>query len=217
MRIVSAVKLSCIVLSVISLALLSGCSDKEQFSSTRAYRDEIVPYEMIDGPDTVIDPSGDIDREKELRKEVLNAFEILNDEREKQGLPPLMWNMALEMGAGYRAREIATAFDNDHTRPDGSKWFTAAPDDALGENIYCGSMTASEAMAAWLNNPPDRENFIYPGFTKCAIAIYEMMTEDFTGRQCLEKTVRRLRLRQKPMLIKRSWTMQDLSWDSQRA
>ena len=173
MRIVSAAKLSCIVLSVISLALLSGCSGKEQLSSTRAYRDEIVSYGVIDGPDTVIDPSGDIDREKELREEVLNAFEILNDEREKQGLSPLMWNMELETGAGYRAREIATAFDNDHTRPDGSKWFTAAPDDALGENIYCGSMTASEAMAAWLNNPPDRENFMAPDFTKCAIAIYE--------------------------------------------
>ena len=106
MRIVSAVKLSCIVLSVISLALLSGCSDKEQFSSTRAYRDEIVSYGVIDGPEPMIDPPGNVDREMELRKEVLNAFEILNDEREKQGLSPLMWNMELETGAGYRAREI---------------------------------------------------------------------------------------------------------------
>ena len=38
MRIVSAVKISCLALSVISLSLLCGCSDKEQFSSTRAYR-----------------------------------------------------------------------------------------------------------------------------------------------------------------------------------
>ena len=73
MRIVSAVKISCLALSVISLSLLCGCSDTEQFSSTRAYRDEIVPYEMIDGPDTVIDPSGDIDREKELRKRKKNV------------------------------------------------------------------------------------------------------------------------------------------------
>ena len=48
---------------------------------------------------------------KELRKEVLNAFEILN----------------------Y----------------------------ALGENIYCGGMVASEAMASWLNNQSDKNSLMF--------------------------------------------------------
>lgn len=63
--------------------------------------------------------------EAELCYEMLD---LVNEERAKRGLEPYLWNEELEKGTLIRAKELATLWS--HTRPDGSKSFTAYS--------YCG-------------------------------------------------------------------------------
>ncbi len=160
---------------VLALMLCACGSGKEFFSPTRAYRDAIDPdfdpSEWIDGPIS-IDPPGDATRMQELRQEMLKAFTILNEERAKQGLSQFIWDQGLEQAADTRADELMASFDNE-TRPSGMAWFTAAPMDALGENIYMGKKGADDLMKDWINAANDKENFMSPDFTRMAFAVRE--------------------------------------------
>lgn len=64
-------------------------------------------------------------------------------------LGELKYDFELEKIAMQRAAEIALAFD--HTRPDGSKYYTLFPDtySTYGENIAAGQLTADEVFVDW--------------------------------------------------------------------
>ena len=165
--------LAVIMIAAAVLIIIKCLGNKEEFASTRAYRtaDELFENVMIDGEEPVV-----IDRDPYdmiLREEAAAAYEIMNDERIAVGLSPLMWDAHLEYGAVTRATELSAFFDKDHMRPNGSYWFTIDPAHVRGENIYKGKGNAAGAMKSWLNSPIDRENFMCPEFTKCAIIVYK--------------------------------------------
>lgn len=82
--------------------------------------------------------------DSELSREV---FDLVNEERAKEGLPALKWITDLENYAKMRAEEISINFD--HNRPDGKMTVT-------GENIHHGSSTANRAVNAWMNSAGHR-------------------------------------------------------------
>ncbi len=159
-----------IIMAILAAALsLSGCSSKEEFSAQRAYRDAALQdYEpMIEGGDFYTD--GYMMTEDD-RKRIFEAYEIVNTIRKDEGLKPLKWDADLEACAIKRAEELPAKFD--HVRPNGASWFTVDPVKMLGENIYKGSEHADMVMDSWMKNQPDRENFLYDGFTIAAVALY---------------------------------------------
>ncbi|MCR5734224.1 MAG: hypothetical protein K6G22_06440 [Lachnospiraceae bacterium] len=83
-----------------------------------------------------------------VRDSWAEAFTILNEEREKQGLSPLLWDQELEWAAFLRAYEIAVVFSDSHTRPNGVPWYTINGRRLLGENEYMGKKNAAEAMSS---------------------------------------------------------------------
>ena len=100
------------------------------------------------------------------------VLDIVNRERAANGLSPLTMDKGLMQTAQLRATEISDVFS--HTRPDGTDCFTAFPDgqNAKGENIAMGQMSASHVMECWMNSPGHRANILNSRYNSIGIACY---------------------------------------------
>ncbi len=99
----------------------------------------------------------------EAAKQVLK---MVNEEREKAGLVPLVFDSKLQQAALTRALEIVTFFN--HTRPDGTSCITAHPDMA-GENIAVGYNGPEQVMAGWMASPGHKANILRESYTSVGI------------------------------------------------
>lgn len=100
---------------------------------------------------------------------------LINAARINAGIPALKIDAKLNEAASIRAIEIQTNFS--HTRPDGSKCFTAidevgAPHSYAGENIAIGYETPEAVVKAWLNSPGHRANILNSKFSRIGVAAY---------------------------------------------
>lgn len=107
-----------------------------------------------------------------LRAEML---EIINAEREKVGVSPLVLDEKLCAAAQVRAEEIVRNYS--HTRPDGSRYFTALDEQGLsyssaGENIYQSPKTVEAAMEGGMNSAGHRANILNQQFQAVGIGFY---------------------------------------------
>lgn len=102
----------------------------------------------------------------ELAWEVL---ELLNAEREKEGLDKLKMDSGLLEAAMLRAAECSLYYS--HTRPDGTECFTAS-DKMSGENIAVGHKTAKEVMNSWMNSEGHRKNILNSRYRSVGIGCF---------------------------------------------
>lgn len=113
--------------------------------------------------------SGTIDETKRLEM-IVEAFNLANAERQKAGLSPLVWSDEMYNASNVRAIELSALFS--HTRPDGTRCFTAAPNIMYGENIAMGYKSAGSVINGWMNSPGHRANILNPNHTIGAISLY---------------------------------------------
>ena len=108
----------------------------------------------------------------------MEVIRLTNIEREKAGLPALKYNSKLQPGADIRAQEIITHFS--HTRPDGSRFFTAFDISyrSIGENLASGFRSPDAVVAGWMGSEGHRANILADKFTEMAVSI----TQDENGR-----------------------------------
>lgn len=104
------------------------------------------------------------------------VVKLVNQEREKAGLPPLTRNIKVQSAAQVRAKEQKTSFS--HTRPDGSHFSTALTEanvsySGAGENIAYGQSSAQQVMEAWMNSPGHRANILSKNFTSIGVGHYK--------------------------------------------
>lgn len=104
------------------------------------------------------------------QEEADKAIELVNTERTKAGMQPLSKSGDMNLPTSVRAYEASKSFD--HIRPDGSAWYTAAPDLLWGENLSKDYSTAEEAVAAWLASPVHKANIMSSQYSKTSIQIY---------------------------------------------
>ncbi len=167
-----------IILFILAAAAFAMCffffmgRTDEAFSDVRAYRTEVSEDGSLPEEPLIVYPS-ESDDNMQLRTRAAEAYQILNDERKAQGLEPLIWSQPLEICSYVRVEEISYSFTNDHSRPSGAEWFTVDPTVELGENIYKGYREPDKAMASWIKNPADRDNFFCADFETVAISVYE--------------------------------------------
>lgn len=136
-------------------------------------------YPVIAGPGTTTITAGTYDgkRRDELTVTVIappveqwkrDVLNLVNQERAKQGIAPLVWGGSCESAANVRVREIMTSYS--HTRPDGSSWQTACPipqtGGKTGENLNAGNAAVSPetVVASWMGSPDHRKNIMDPDF-----------------------------------------------------
>ena len=98
---------------------------------------------------------------------VLQVALLVNIEREKHGLAPLLYSDKLGEMAQVRANEILTSFG--HTRPDGRSCFLIFDDfeihyKCIAENIAAGQETPAVAVEWWMNSDVHRNNILNPDF-----------------------------------------------------
>ena len=108
--------------------------------------------------------------------EILTLLNLVNNERNKNGIASLTYDETLELCAYVRSKEIKTLFS--HTRPSGESCFTVLDEfgykySTAGENIAYGQQTAQEVFTAWMNSQGHRENILSPSFTRIGMGRYD--------------------------------------------
>lgn len=106
---------------------------------------------------------------KNFPQEVLR---LVNAERAKVGAQPLKFADDLAASAFVRATELPTKFS--HTRPNGSKCFTAMPQRGhiLGENLAGGQTSPQQVVQAWMDSKTHRENILSTKYKELGVVYY---------------------------------------------
>ena len=105
---------------------------------------------------------------------------LLNDEREKVDLQPLVMTEELNEAAQTRAQEYADEFEQTgtitHTRPDGSSFSSVLkniPHKLVAENGSKGAITPKEVVGDWMGSRiGHRQNMLESSFNQIGIGCY---------------------------------------------
>jgi uncharacterized YkwD family protein len=106
------------------------------------------------------------------------VVQLVNKEREKQGLKPVTLDKELSDVATKKSEDMKEKGYFDHTSPtygspfDMMKQFGIEYKSA-GENIAKGQQTPEEVMNAWMNSDGHRKNILNPSFTHMGVGYVE--------------------------------------------
>ena len=95
---------------------------------------------------------------------------LLNEQRVNNGLSPLTADSTLTAAAMQRAAETVIYFS--HTRPNGSRCFTAFDGGWRGENIAAGQADPDEVITGWMNSTGHRKNILEANYTSVGVACF---------------------------------------------
>ncbi|MCL2121005.1 MAG: CAP domain-containing protein [Clostridiales bacterium] len=129
-------------------------------------------------------PLGKYERtEKEItfRQYEEEIMEMVNAERRKAGLTPLVCSEILNAAAMVRAQEIENRFSHD--RPDGRSFSTVFDDFRIqyrlrGENLAKYFRTSEDCVKGWVNSEMHKLNMLYEPYRKAGVGVHE----DASGR-----------------------------------
>lgn len=107
------------------------------------------------------------------------VLRLVNLERAKVGASPLKFADDLAASAFVRARELPLKFS--HTRPNGSKCFTAMPQvgHILGENLAGGQTSPQQVVQAWMDSKTHRDNILNKQFKELGVVYYYQSNSKF--------------------------------------
>lgn len=107
-----------------------------------------------------------------------NVIELTNEQRAKNGLPPLSENLSLDKAAQAKAANMFSENYWAHFAPSGkTPWdfiqgsgyrFSYA-----GENLAKNFYTSDEVVAAWMNSSSHKENIMNPKYKEVGIAVVD--------------------------------------------
>lgn len=108
----------------------------------------------------------------DTRKFPQEVLRLVNIERSKVGAQPLRFANDLAASAYVRATELPAKFS--HTRPNGTKCFTAMPNrgHVLGENLAGGQKSPKQVVQAWMDSKTHRDNMLSKKYTEMGVVYY---------------------------------------------
>lgn len=108
----------------------------------------------------------------DTRKFPQEVLRLVNIERSKVGAQPLRFANDLAASAYVRATELPAKFS--HTRPNGTKCFTAMPQrgHVLGENLAGGQKSPKQVVQAWMDSKTHRDNMLSKKYTEMGVVYY---------------------------------------------
>jgi len=112
-------------------------------------------------------------------------FNLINQEREKLGLPTLKENLVLDQAAHLKAEDMLEKDYFSHWNPEGKSpwyWFQLAGYNyqSAGENLAIGFLDSEEVYQAWLNSPSHKANILNPNYIDMGIAV---LKGEFQGNE----------------------------------
>ncbi|GAB6100233.1 hypothetical protein JCM16358_21120 [Halanaerocella petrolearia] len=110
---------------------------------------------------------------KEMEKKVV---ELVNQERQKQGLEPYQHNQKVSEVARTKAQDMAENNYFSHTSPTYGSPFEMLSQfnvsyRTAGENIAKGQGTAQQVMNSWMNSSGHRRNILSQRFTQIGVGL----------------------------------------------
>lgn len=131
-----------------------------------------------DNGNTAPDGSEGVASEDELKALAYEALRLMNIEREKAGVAPLVFAEEIYECAKTRANEATTTWS--HTRPDGSGFRTVYDEVGFdwtkywtGENLAGKFRTVSRAIDGLMNSEGHRKNILFEEYDSVAIGVVE--------------------------------------------
>lgn len=102
---------------------------------------------------------------------------LVNQERAKAGLKPLVIDNALTAMALDKAKDMSNNKYFSHTSPTYGSPFDMMKSYGIrytyaGENIAMGQRSPQEVMNAWMNSPGHRQNILSPNYTKIGVGYF---------------------------------------------
>ncbi|HIK44888.1 MAG TPA: CAP domain-containing protein [Leptolyngbyaceae cyanobacterium M65_K2018_010] len=99
---------------------------------------------------------------------------LVNVERQRAGLAPLVLSPQLTTAAQRHAQDMANTRRLSHTGSDGSTLrsridATGYRWTSIGENVAMGQSTPEAVMASWMASPGHRQNILNPNFTQLGL------------------------------------------------
>ena len=118
-------------------------------------------------------------QKEDVNKFPMEVLRLVNIERAKVGAAPLSFAKDLASSAYVRARELPYKFS--HTRPNGTKCFTAMPQigHVLGENLAGGQTTPKQVVQAWMDSKTHRDNILSKNFKELGVVYYYQSNSKF--------------------------------------
>ena len=97
------------------------------------------------------------------------VLDLVNIERRKAGVKPLVLSDELMRAAVVRSQEIIKVFS--HTRTDGTSFTSIVSRHGrrIGENIAGGYQTPEEVVDGWMHSEGHRKNILHPDFTELGV------------------------------------------------
>ena len=97
------------------------------------------------------------------------VLNLVNIERRKAGVKPLVLSDELMRAAAVRSQEVTKVFS--HTRPDGTPFSSIVSRHGrrIGENIGGGYQTPEEVVDGWMHSEGHRKNILHPDFTELGV------------------------------------------------
>lgn len=134
----------------------------------------VVVQEEVKEPEGV--PQEIYDVKQNYNEYIVRVVELVNQERQNVGLSPLAYDEQITYAATQRSYEMAAIDFFSHTRPNGTKCFTAMKEynifyRSAGENIAFGQENPEEVINDWMNSPGHRANILTAGFIKIGVGI----------------------------------------------
>ncbi len=116
------------------------------------------------------------------------VFEIVNIERDQQGLEPLEYNSALEDAAQLHAEDMRANDYFSHDSQDGRNFVDRINDAGYsgvpgGENIAWGQRSSEQVMDGWMNSDGHRANILNAGFDEIGVGYADPYWVPVFGRR----------------------------------
>ncbi|MBQ7759251.1 CAP domain-containing protein [Anaerotignum sp.] len=171
-------KLFALALTAVMAFGMIGCGGSEKAAEETAMLTDEGAEEIVE--DGIIIGMGDVplagDPDDDIHEYVYEVVELVNEERAAEGLAPLELDLTLCEAAQVRAEEAKTSFS--HTRPNGSKCFTALADAGVsyqfaGENLAGKIKTPEKVVKAWMDSEGHRKNIMAEKYSYIGIGYVE--------------------------------------------
>ena len=169
-------KVFAMMMATLLLFGMTGCGGSEPATEDSAMLTEDGAAEEIESDDFIIFeedvPMAGEPGSEDIHEYVFAVVDLVNEERAKENIPPVSLNRTATAAAQVRAEEAKKSFS--HTRPNGTKCFTALTEadityTAAGENLAGRIKTPEKVVDAWMNSPGHRKNIMNPKYSQIGV------------------------------------------------
>jgi uncharacterized protein YkwD len=163
------------LLVLILTALFGGCPVADNPGADPADGNDpngtsnVSPNDQSSDPDCGVSPN-----ENDWKAEILR---LVNVERERESLNPVVWNQTLANQAEEYACEMIVYDFFAHENPETGSHLADRADEfgydyqMIGENLAAGQATPAQAMWDWMNSEGHRANILNANFTELGVGV----------------------------------------------